>query len=83
MTWIGQWLKNTVGSWFGSSEPEPAGAMRATLRGSSSVGATLTAKSEPEVIPGGGSAKGPQPLLAKNEDDVILAVVTAFILSQE
>lgn len=28
MAWLGSWIKNTVGSWFGSDEPDPEEPIR-------------------------------------------------------
>lgn len=88
MTWLVEWIGKHVGSWLGATEPEPIGSMRAALRGSSSVGGKLTAELTPSPVVelhGGGYAKphGPEALVVKNDNDVILATVVAFVLAQE
>jgi hypothetical protein len=48
MTWLESWEGSYNGDWYGSQEPEPLGAMRATLRGSAVLSGTLTTGTEVE-----------------------------------
>jgi hypothetical protein len=84
VTWLGKWLQSVAGTWFGTDEPEAPGAMRATLRGSSSVAAgisvTQTQPIEQTIAQGTGSVrtwrgKQPQPYREDEELALILALM--------
>ena len=46
MTWLEAWEGSYNGDWLGSQEPEPTGSMRAVIRCSSTVRASITTKAE-------------------------------------
>lgn len=74
MTWLAEWIGKHIGSWLGATEPEPLGSMRATLRGSGSVGGKLV--SELTAQPVGHSNKHKKAI--QREDDEILLLVSVY-----
>lgn len=74
MTWLESWEGSYSGDWYGSSTPEPPGSMRATLCGSSSVSAKLTAEGEKKK---GGSSKHRKAIL--RDDEELLLCISHFM----
>ena len=78
MTWLESWEGSYNGDWLGSQEPEPTGSMRATLRGSATVGAALTTGVD-EVNPFGIYGNSKQRKIQLDDDMVIKIVLQCAV----
>jgi len=74
MTWLVDWIGKHVGSWLGTTEPEPLGSMRATLRGTSSVGGKLVAG----LLEKKSGVTNRHKKAIQREDDEILLLISAY-----
>lgn len=77
MTWLVEWIGNHVGAWLGTTDPEPVGSMRATLRGNSSFSGNITGGL---TAAEGGFGNNGVPLTKLHADDeAILRTIMRFV----